>query len=165
MNVAIERFASISQKFGIWINDRKTVVMCYDPHNLEQAPISIGNTQLQCVTTFNYLGSIISPGNDLNAEFQRRTFLARTTFFKLMRRLWNQRGIRRCTKARMFNALVTSTFLYGSGSWTRREADTNRPGSTEYRLTRQMLGARPTDHVRMTTAYAEVYMVPYGCIL
>ena len=48
-NTAIERFVFVSQKFGMVINDRKTVVMRHDPTSTEQTPITIGNTQLQCV--------------------------------------------------------------------------------------------------------------------
>ena len=61
---------------------------------------------------------------------------------------------------RMFGALVSSTLLYGSGSWTRRELDTNQLETTLYCLARLMLGSRPTDHVRMTTAYRELGMLP-----
>ena len=68
MNTAIERFAFVLQKFGMVINDRKTVVMRYDPISTEQTRITLGNTQLQYVMAFNYLGSKISPGNDMTAE-------------------------------------------------------------------------------------------------
>ena len=89
MNTVIERFAFVSRKFGMVINDRKTVVMWYDPASTEQTSITIGNMQLQYVMAFNYLGSKISPGNDMTAEFQRRIGQARSTFFQLKRRLWN----------------------------------------------------------------------------
>ena len=160
MNTAIERFAFVLQKFGMVINDRKTVVMRYNPTSTEQTPITIGNTQLEYVMAFNYLGSKISPGNDMMAEFQQSIGQARSTFFQLKRRLWNQRRVRRCTKTRIFNALVTSTFLYESGSWTRQEVDTTQLETTQYRLARLMLGSRPTDHIRMTSAYEVLYMLP-----
>ena len=83
MNTTIERSAFISQKFGMVINDRKTVVMRYNPISTEQTPITIGNTQLQYVMVFNYLGSKISPGNDMTTEFQRRICQAQSTFFQL----------------------------------------------------------------------------------
>ena len=135
-------------------------MMRHDPTSMEQTPITIGNTQLQYVMAFNYLGSTITPGNDMTAEFQRRIGLARSTFFRLKRRLWNQRGVRRCTKTRIFNAFVTSTFLSGSGSRTRQEVDTTQLETTQYRLARLMLGSRPTDHDRMTSAYEELHMLP-----
>ena len=86
------------------------------------------------------------------AEFKQRIGQARITFFRLKRQLWDQHGVRRCTKTRIFNALVTSTFLYESGSWTRQEVDTTQLETTQYRLARLMLGSRPTDDVRMTSA-------------
>ena len=67
--------------------------------------------------------------------------------------------MRRCTKTRIFNTLVTSTFLYGSGSWPRREVDTTQLETTQYRLARLMLRSRPTDHVRMTSAYEVLHML------
>ena len=44
MNTAIERFAFVSRKFGMVINDRMTVVMRHDPTSTGQTPITIGNT-------------------------------------------------------------------------------------------------------------------------
>ena len=160
MNTAIERFAFVSQKFGMMINDRKTVVMRYNPTSTEQTAITIGNMQLQYVIAFNYLISKISPGNDMTAGLQRRIGQARSTFFQLKRWLWNQNGVRKCTKTRIFNALVTSTFLYGSGSWTRWEVDTTQLETTQYRLARLMLESRTTDHIRMTSAYKVLHMLP-----
>ena len=160
MNRTIQKFAHVTGKFGMVINERKTVVMRYDPASTDPQPVSIENTELQDVETVNYLGSTICPRNDMSAEFGRRVGLARSSFFRLKQRLWNQRGIRKCTKVRMFSALVMYTLLYGSGSWTRRELDTNQPETTPYCLARLMLGSRSTDHVHMTTAYHKLGMVP-----
>ena len=68
MNTAIERFTFVSQKFGMAINDRKTVVMRYDRTSTELTLIIIGSTQLQYVMAFKYLGSKISHGNDMTAR-------------------------------------------------------------------------------------------------
>lgn len=47
----------------------------------------------------------------------------------------------------MFTALVSSTLLYGSGSWTRQELDTNQLETTQNHLSTLMLGSRPTDQL------------------
>ena len=52
-------------------------------------------------------------------------------------------GICLGTKIKVFNAVVTSTLLYASGAWTRREEHTNKLETAQYRMA----------HVRMTTAY------------
>ena len=54
--------------------------MRYDPTSTEQTLITIGNTQLQDVMAFNYMGSKISPGNDMTTEFQGRIGQAQSTF-------------------------------------------------------------------------------------
>ena len=74
-------------------------------------------------------------------------------FFKLTKHLWNQRGIWKETKARVFNAVVASTLLYGAGTWTRKEQKAKMLDSAQYRLACYMLGAKPMDHVQMTRAY------------
>ena len=89
MNRTIQRFAHVSGKFGMVINEEKTVVMRYDPTSTDSQPVSIRKTELQDVETFNYLGSTICPRNDMSAEL-RRVGLARSSFFRLKQRLWNQ---------------------------------------------------------------------------
>ena len=61
--------------------------------------------------------------------------------------------------------MVSSTLLYGAGTWTRKEQQTNRLESAQYRLAHYMLGAKPMDHVRMTRAYEELGMIPLKVLL
>ena len=68
-------------------------------------------------------------------------------------------------KIKVFNAVVTSTLFYASGTWTRREEHTKRLETALYRMTRYMLGVRPTEHVRMTTAYETLGMIPLWVII
>ena len=109
--------------------------------------------------------TILTPDNDMTEEFNMRIGRARGVFFKLTRRLWNQRCIRKVTKTRLFNAVVSSTLLYGAGTWTRKEQQTKRLESAQYRLARYMLGTKPMDHVRMTRAYEELGMIPLRVLL
>ena len=73
-------------------------------------PFYIGDYPLQDVNSFPYLGSIITPENDMTEELNMRIGRARGVFFKLTKRLWNQRGIRKETKAIVSNAVVASTY-------------------------------------------------------
>ena len=58
----------------------------------------------------------------------------------------------------MFNAVVTSTLLYGASTWTMKESQTKRLESVQYHVARCMLGVKPTDHVCMTKAYESLGM-------
>ena len=83
----------------------------------------------------------------------------------LSQRLWRQRGIRRRTKVKVFNAVVTSTLLYGAGTWTRKESQTKRLENVQYRLARRMLGVKLTDHIRMIKAYESLGMTSLQVLL
>ena len=43
------RFALVTKKFGMVINERKTVAMRHDQVNTNNLPVSIGDTELQDV--------------------------------------------------------------------------------------------------------------------
>ena len=59
-------------------------------------------------------------------------------------------GICMGTKIEVFNAVVTSTLLYASGTWTRREEHTKKLETAQY---------------RMTTAYETLGMLPLRVVL
>ena len=69
------------------------------------------------------------------------------------------------TKVKVFNAVVTSTLLYGAGTWTKKESQTKRLESVQYHLARRMLGVKPTDHVRITKAYESLGMTSLRVLL
>ena len=50
--------------------------------------------------------------NDMQEEIDLRVVKAKGAYHMLSQRLWRQHGIRRRTKVKVFNAVVTSTLLY-----------------------------------------------------
>lgn len=113
MQEMIQQFAQTATKFGLLINMQKTMPT-YDQADEKDPsgrPFCVGDHPLQDVSSFPYLGSIITPDND-TTEFTVQIGWARGVFFKLARRLWNQWGTQKGTKTRVFNAVVTFTILY-----------------------------------------------------
>ena len=146
--------------FGLAVNPQKTVSMRYKPEGQTAGAFAISDHQIDDVSSFPYLGSVITPTNNLDVEVNKRIGFARGLFCRLTRRLWRKHGICIGMKITVFNAVVTSTLLYASGTWTRREEHTKRLETAQYRMARYMLGVRPTDHVRITIAYETLGMIP-----
>ena len=124
MQEIICQFVQTATTFGLLINLQKIVSMRFNPavqENLTVPPFYVGNHPLEDVSSFSYLGSILTPDNGMTEELNMRIGRAHGVFFKLTRRLWNQRGIQKVTKTRLFNAVVSSTLLYGAVTWTRKE--------------------------------------------
>ena len=125
MQEIICQLVQTATKFGLLINLQKTVSMRFNPavqEKLTVPPFYVGNHPLE------------ETDNVVTEEFNMQIGQAHGVFFKLTIRLWNQRGIRKVTKTGLFNAVASSTLLYGAGTWTRKEQQTKRPESVQYRL-------------------------------
>jgi hypothetical protein len=69
-----------------------------------------------------YLGSLVTPNNDVSLEIQRRIQTANRCFFGLRKQL-QSRHLSRSTKYIIHKTLIRPVLLYGSETWvlTRRE--------------------------------------------
>ena len=76
----------MAECFGLLINQNKTVVMRAVP-NASVTPhdqhIYIGGNALQDVSSFSYLGSVITPNNDMQEEINSRVAKARRAYHML----------------------------------------------------------------------------------
>uniref|UniRef100_UPI003AF43D30 hypothetical protein n=1 Tax=Thiolapillus sp. TaxID=2017437 RepID=UPI003AF43D30 len=78
--------------------------------------IRVNGQKLESVTSFKYLGSVITD------EGSRPEILSRIAQTKAaltrLKPVWNERGISFSSKIQLMRSLVTSIFLYACGSWT-----------------------------------------------
>ena len=125
------------------INADKTKVMTSNPNGI-QNDININDHALDTVSTFNYLGSIISEGS--KPEILARTAQATAAMTKL-KRIWKDNNIQLSTKVILMRALVISIFLYACESWTLTAELERRIGAMEMRCYRKLLGITYLDRV------------------
>ncbi len=114
---------------GLKVNSKKTeVVYQPSPHevNLTRPKITLGETALDNVDHFSYLGSHLSSSVDTDDEIQYRLKCTGTAFGCLKRRLFQDHDICTETKVLVYKAVVIPTLLYESETLTtyRRVADT-----------------------------------------
>ena len=78
--------------------------------------IKINGQKLETVTSFKYLGSVITDEGSKTEIFSR---IAQTTAaLRRLKPVWNDRSISLSFKKRLMRSFVTSTFLYACESWT-----------------------------------------------
>ena len=98
MQETVQQFAEVAECFGLLINQSKTVVMRAVPNaSVTPQHIYIGGNALQDVSSFSYLGSAITPNNDMQEEIDSGVAKARRAYYVLPQRLWRQCGIWRRT--------------------------------------------------------------------
>ena len=78
--------------------------------------IKVHGQKLETVTSFKYLGSVIT---DEGSKPETLSRIARTTAaLARLKPVWNDRSISLSSKIRLMLSLVTSIFLYACESWT-----------------------------------------------
>ena len=93
--------------------------MSWERREVRKWQMSWERQALETVTSFMYLGSVIS---DEGSKLEILSRIAQTTAaVTRLKPVWNDSSISLSSKIRLMRSLVTSIFLYGGESWARRE--------------------------------------------
>ena len=114
-------FATAAKRFGLTISLKKTEAMLQHRPGTQtdtEPNVQIDGTKLNSVSKFPYLGSIMASNSTLDDEISTRIAKASASFGSLLKRLWLNRDIRLDTKIAVYRAVILTTLLYGSESWT-----------------------------------------------
>ena len=107
--------------------------------------IKVNGLKLETVTSFKYLGSVIT---DEGSKPEILSRIAQTTAaLTRLKPVWNDRSISFCSKIRLMRSLVTSIFLYACESWTLTAVLQRRIQAMEMRCYRKILRISYKDHV------------------
>jgi hypothetical protein len=112
--LALEREAA---KVGIKINEQKTKSMIAARNDRTSREVgqslTIGDKHFEVVKDFVYLGSPMTPTNDVSLEIQRRIQTANRCFLGLRKHLQSSH-LSRQTKFTIYKTLIRPILLYGS---------------------------------------------------
>ena len=105
----VERLNKVSAACGMEISAEKTKLMTNNTSGIN-TEIKVNGQKLETVTSFKYLGSIIT------VEGSKPEMLSRieqtTAASARLKPVWNDRSISLSSKIRQMRSLVTSIFLY-----------------------------------------------------
>ena len=97
------------------ISAEKTKLMTNNTSGIN-TEIKINGQKLETVTSFKYLGSVITD-EGFKPEILSRIAQTAAALTRL-KPVWNDRSISLSSKIRLMHSLVTSIFLYACESWT-----------------------------------------------
>ena len=144
----VDNLSAACKEFGLTISLKKTNIMA---QGVDSPPtITIGDTQLEAVEAFTYLGSTVTSTVSLDAEISSRIAKAAGVMAKLNKRVWSNSLLSERTKVLVYQACVLSTLLYGSESWTVYARQERRLNSFHLRSLRRLLHIRWQDRVPNT---------------
>ncbi|KAI0223781.1 hypothetical protein LSAT2_025079 [Lamellibrachia satsuma] len=140
----VERLEKTSTSYGMEISAEKTKLMTNNTQGIS-TEVKVNGQILETVTSFMYLGSIITD------EGSKLKILARiaqiTAALTRLKPLWNDRNITVSSKIRLMRSLVMSIFLYASETWTISADLQKRIQAMEIRCFRKILRISHKDHV------------------
>ena len=110
-------------KIGLRINQGKTKTMRMNVTN--PSKFKINEEELEDVTSFTYLGSIISNDGGTDKDIKCRIGKA-AAVFKSLKPIWTSSQISLNTKLKIFNSNVKSVLLYASETWRITKASIHR---------------------------------------
>ena len=111
----VERLDKASTACGMEISAEKTKLMTKQNQWIN-TEIKVNGQKLETITSFKYLGSVIT---DENTKPEILSRIAQTTAaLTRLKPVGNDRSISLSSKIRLMRSLVTSIFLYACESWT-----------------------------------------------
>src|ERR1043165_3213268 len=109
----IRRLKSESEKAGLYFNIKKTKIMTTEA----EESFEIDGEEIETVTSFTFLGSLIEKEGKCDMEINRRVAIGKATMNGL-EKIWKDKHVSIDTKKRLVKALIIPTITYGSETWT-----------------------------------------------
>jgi hypothetical protein len=104
-------------KVGLKINEQKTkyMIAARNDRTIRDVgqSVAVGDKHFEVVKEFVYLGSLMTPTNDVSLEIQRRIQTANRCFFGLRKHMQSSH-LSRQTKFTIHKTLIRPVLLYGS---------------------------------------------------
>ena len=120
----VERLDNASTVYGMEISVAKTKLMTNNTSGIN-TEIKVNGQKLETVTSFKYLGSVIT---DEGSKPEILSRIAQTTAaLTRLKPIWIDRSISLSSKIRLMLSLVTSIFLYACESWTAGSKEEYNP--------------------------------------
>ena len=116
--------------------------------------IKVNGQKLETLTSFKYLGSIIT---DEGSKPEILSRIAQTTAaLTMLKPVWIDKSISLSSKIRLMRSFVTSNFLYDCESWTLTAELQRRIQAMEMRCYRKILRISYKDHVTNEEVCAKI---------
>ena len=132
----VERSNKASTAYGMEINAEKTMLMANNTSGIRKE-IKVNGQKLETVTSFKYLGSVVS---DEGYKPEILSRIARTTeALTRLKPILNDRGISLSSKIRLMRSLVIYIFLYACESWALTAKLQRRAWAIELRWYRKII--------------------------
>ena len=144
LEALVESLDKTCTRYKMKISAEKTKVMTNSANGI-QREVKVKGQKLGTVTSFKYLGAVVSDDGS-KPEVLSRIAQATAALTKL-KLIWRDNNISLGSKVKLMRSLVISIFLYACESWTLTAELEKRMQAFEMRCYRRLLNISYKDHV------------------
>ena len=144
LEALVESLDKTCTRYKMEISAEKTKLMTNSANGI-QREIKVKGQKLGTVTSFKYLGAVVSDDGS-KPEVLSRIAQATAALTKL-KPIWRDNNISLGSKVKLMRSLVSSIFLYACESWTLSAELEKRTQAFEMRCYRRLLNISYKDHV------------------
>jgi hypothetical protein len=141
----VELLDRAGEKANLKINIGKTKTMAFGKEEIENN-IKVRGENIENVTEFVYLGSLLTSDNNCTKEIRRRINKAKGIMAGF-NNIWRSKTISHGTKKRILQTCVFSTALYACETWTLKKEDKQRILAFEMYCYRRILQINWTQRI------------------
>ena len=143
LQLLMTRLNEVTEEYGMKINIKKTKVMVVTKKGHRKAKIEIAGQELEQVSHYKYLGSILTEDGRCEKDMKTRLAMAKGTFNDKIAILSSK--LDQDLKKRMIKTLIWSIALYSAETWILKRVDRDRLEAFEMWCWRKMLGIKWMD--------------------
>lgn len=141
----MDKLAEESERKGLKINIKKTFTMVITKQKeVPKCKILLNGREIEQVTYFKYLGSIITSDGRSDKDIITRIGMAKSAFMEMKQILTNKKILKE-TRLRVLRCYVWSVLLYGSETWNISKKIKKKLEAAEMWFYRRMLKVPWTD--------------------
>lgn len=138
----IKELAKESERVGLAMNPEKTRVMTNgDRHNID-----LGNTEINYTDEYVYLGQLVTRGDPIQKEVDRRITNGWKTYWSLREAMKNKE-LHINLKSKLFNTRILPVLTYGCQSWSLNQVTSSKLATCQYAMERSMLNIKKSDRI------------------
>ena len=144
LEALVESLDQTCTRYKTEISAKKTKVMTNSANGI-QREIKVKGQKFGSVTSFEYLGAVVSDGGSKPKVLSR--IAQATAALTKLKAIWRVNKISLGPKVKLMRSLVISIFLYACESWTLTTYLAKRTQAFEIRCYRRLLNISYKDHV------------------
>ena len=160
LGLLVAKVKDFCDRWHLEVNVGKTKVMVVSKEGREVAKVLYGQSELECIPKFSYLGMVFSSDGKWKAEVDKRVQAGRAALCSVSKHvIWN-RNISEPVKKVVFDVMVKSKLMYGSEVWWVSKAEAAKLETVQNDFLRWVCGFTRKDRMHVEDLRYQVGMRP-----